>query len=224
MVAPGCLSLLMIVGLFLLPFFYANLMVAAMAKLGMSPAAAIWTITGVILGSLINIPVRKIERHQDVDYSRLHMFGLQRLVPSAGRANPYTIIAINVGGFVIPMLVSLYQIARITQKGPGMTISLVVVSAINILVCYRLARPTPGVGITMPPLIPPLIAATGALILAPEFAPPLAFAAGVLGPVIGADLMHMKDVERLSTGIASIGGAGTFDGIVLSGIIAAFLA
>jgi uncharacterized membrane protein len=224
MVAPGCLSLLMIVGLFLLPFFYANLMIAAMAKLGLSPAAALWTIGGVILGSLINIPIRKIERPKHVDYSTLHMFGLHRLVPSAGRSNPYTIIAINVGGFLIPTMVTFYQIARIAQRGPWITISLLVVSTVNIVVCYRLARPTPGVGITMPPLIPPLIAATGALILAPDFAPPLAFSAGVLGPVIGADLMHMKDINQLSTGIASIGGAGTFDGIVLSGIIAAFLA
>jgi len=36
--------------------------------------------------------------------------------------------------------------------------------------------------------------------------------------------MHLKDVETSELGIASIGGAGTFDGIILSGIIAAYLA
>jgi uncharacterized membrane protein len=46
----------------------------------------------------------------------------------------------------------------------------------------------------------------------------------VLGPLIGADLLHIRDVEALETGIDSIGGAGTFDGIVLSGIVAAYLA
>jgi uncharacterized membrane protein len=46
----------------------------------------------------------------------------------------------------------------------------------------------------------------------------------VLGPLIGADLLHLRDIEELETGIASIGGAGTFDGIVLSGIVAAYLA
>jgi len=47
---------------------------------------------------------------------------------------------------------------------------------------------------------------------------------GVLGPLIGADLLHLRNIEALETGIASIGGAGTFDGIFLSSIIAAYLA
>ena len=53
---------------------------------------------------------------------------------------------------------------------------------------------------------------------------PVAFVAGVLGPVQGADLLHLKDIKRVSAGMLSIGGAGTFDGIVLSGIVAALLA
>lgn len=44
------------------------------------------------------------------------------------------------------------------------------------------------------------------------------------GPLIGADLLHLRDIEKIATGVASIGGAGTFDGIVLSGIVAAYLA
>jgi uncharacterized membrane protein len=47
---------------------------------------------------------------------------------------------------------------------------------------------------------------------------------GVLGPLIGADLLHLRDIEALETGIACIGGTGTFDGIVLSGFVAAYLA
>jgi len=70
----------------------------------------------------------------------------------------------------------------------------------------------------------PLVAALSALFLVPGQAPPIAFVAGVLGPLIGADLLHLRDIEKIATGIASIGGAGTFDGIVLSGIVAAYLA
>ncbi len=69
----------------------------------------------------------------------------------------------------------------------------------------------------------PIIAAILALLLAPDAAPPVAFLIGVMGPLIGADLLHLKDIEAAETGVASIGGAGTFDGIVLSGIIAAYL-
>jgi uncharacterized membrane protein len=86
-----------------------------------------------------------------------------------------------------------------------------------------IARPTPGVGIVVPGLVPALVAALSALILAPEQAPPVAFIAGVLGPLVGADLLHLQDVSKLGSGVISIGGAGTFDGIVLSGVVAAYL-
>lgn len=52
----------------------------------------------------------------------------------------------------------------------------------------------------------------------------MAFVIGVAGPLIGADLMHLKDIEARSAGTLSIGGAGTFDGIVLSGVVTAYLA
>jgi uncharacterized membrane protein len=61
------------------------------------------------------------------------------------------------------------------------------------------------------------------LLLAPDWAPPIAFSAGVLGPLIGADLLHLDDIAEIGTGMASIGGAGTFDGIVLSGLVATLL-
>lgn len=62
-----------------------------------------------------------------------------------------------------------------------------------------------------------------ALSLAPDSTAPVAFIAGVIGPLIGADLLHLKDVGKLGAGMVSIGGAGTFDGIVLSAIFAAYL-
>jgi len=62
-----------------------------------------------------------------------------------------------------------------------------------------------------------------ALLLAPTFATPVAFVAGVTGPLVGADLLHLRDIERMATGMVSIGGAGTFDGILLTGILALYL-
>jgi uncharacterized membrane protein len=84
-----------------------------------------------------------------------------------------------------------------------------------------------GIGIVMPGVVSPIIAAGTALLLAPDAAAPVAFAIGVIGvigPLVGADLMHLKDIEANEIGVVSIGGAGTFDGIVLSGIVAAYLA
>jgi uncharacterized membrane protein len=41
--------------------------------------------------------------------------------------------------------------------------------------------------------------------------------------LIGADLMHLGAVEGLGAAVASIGGAGTFDGVFLAGIAAVLL-
>jgi uncharacterized membrane protein len=94
----------------------------------------------------------------------------------------------------------------------------------NIFVCFRLAWPIPNVGVALPSLIPALVSALLALLLAPDQAPPVAFIAGVAGPLIGADLLHLRNIQDIPSGMLSIGGAGTFDGIVLSGIVAAHLA
>ncbi len=76
----------------------------------------------------------------------------------------------------------------------------------------------------MPGFVSLIAAAALALVLAPEAAAPVAFVIGVVGPLVGADLLHLTEIEAAEIGIVSIGGAGTFDGIILSGILAAYLA
>jgi uncharacterized membrane protein len=221
---PGCLALFALVALIVLPFFYAEVMVSAMAKLAMPPNLAFLAVFGVILGSVVNIPIRKIERAEEFRVDQFHMYGIDRLFPGRIRHARFTVIAVNLGGCLIPLSIAIFEIIRIAQTGATPLTIFVLVAAADILACYLFARPVQGVGIVMPTLLSPLIAAAGALLLAPDFAPPVAFAAGVLGPLVGADLLHLRDIGRLDTGIASIGGAGTFDGIVLSAVIATFLA
>lgn len=52
----------------------------------------------------------------------------------------------------------------------------------------------------------------------------LAYVWGVLGTLIGADLTNLGAVQEIIAPIASIGGAGTFDGVFLSSTIAVLLA
>ena len=87
-----------------------------------------------------------------------------------------------------------------------------------------IARPVKGVGIATPALVAPIVAAVIALILAPAQAQAIAYTAGVLGTLIGADLLNLGKIPKLGAPVASIGGAGTFDGVFLSGIIAVILA
>jgi uncharacterized membrane protein len=87
-----------------------------------------------------------------------------------------------------------------------------------------LATPVEGVGIAVPVFVPPIVTAIVAVLLARHHAAPLAYISGSLGTLIGADLLNLGAVQGLGAPVASIGGAGTFDGIFLTGILAVLLA
>jgi uncharacterized membrane protein len=75
----------------------------------------------------------------------------------------------------------------------------------------------------MPVFVAPLAAVAVALLINPEQRAPLAYIAGTLGVLVGADLLRLPDIHRLGAPFASIGGAGNFDGIFLTGIMAVLL-
>jgi uncharacterized membrane protein len=222
---PGCLPLLLFLLLLaLLPFLFGELFSTALMKLHLTPGTALLVILGILIGSGINIPVKRVARTEEVVEDPLAIFGFSGWWPQLRRVRRETIIAVNVGGCLIPVALAIYETVQLMTAGWQPLSGLLLAIFVNAMVCYRMAQPIKGIGIAMPALLPPLIAAVSALLFVPDQAPPVAFVAGVLGPLIGADLLHLRDISKIATGIASIGGAGTFDGIVLSGIVAAYLA
>ena len=216
--------LLFLVLLAMLPLVFGQLFTAALIKLKLEPTIALLVVIGIFMGSPINIPVRRITRTESVSADPLAVFGLAGWWPMFQRVRRDTVIAVNVGGCLIPVALALYETGHLMAAGWQPVAGLSVAIFINTLVCYWMAKPIEGIGIAIPGLFPAVVASLSALLLVPDQAPPVAYVAGVLGPLIGADLLHLRDIEKITTGIASIGGAGTFDGIVLSGIVAAYLA
>jgi uncharacterized membrane protein len=91
------------------------------------------------------------------------------------------------------------------------------------------ARPVPGLGIAVPALLPGVFATLVAVALYAMTGHPvavagLAYTGGTLGTLLGADLVNLPKVRRLGAPVVSIGGAGTFDGVFITGIIAVVLA
>jgi uncharacterized membrane protein len=208
----------------LLPLLFAELMAQSLAKLHLSATSALLLVIAVVLGSFVNIPIKRIPHAETRAVHPLAVFGLNNLWPELRRVRAETVVAVNVGGCVIPVALAVYETAYVLARDPRHLAAVGVACLINIAVCHFLARPVAGVGIALPSLVPALVAASLALLLAPEEAPPVAFIAGIAGPLVGADLLHLRDLEKIASGVVSIGGAGTFDGIVLSGIIAVYLA
>jgi uncharacterized membrane protein len=76
----------------------------------------------------------------------------------------------------------------------------------------------------MPTFVAPVTAAVAATFLAPAAAPAVAYVGGTLGTLLGADVLNLGRIRGIGAPIASIGGAGTFDGIFLTGVLAVLLA
>jgi uncharacterized membrane protein len=141
-------------------------------------------------------------------------------IPQVEYGETITTVAVNVGGALIPTAVSIYLLSRASSS----TVILSLVGVLTVaLVTHAVARPVKGVGIATPAFIPPIAAAVAAFILLPTQPKTIAYVAGTLGTLIGADLLNLRKIPKLGAPVASIGGAGTFDGVFLSGIIAVLL-
>jgi uncharacterized membrane protein len=204
---------------FLFVFIHVGIITVAAGKLGLTGDQVLLFLLGSLLGSHVNIPIKKIEHDYELYPERVvTFFGIRYVIPQVPEKR-VTIIAVNVGGCLIPVLVSLYLMLH-----HGLLWSPLLGTALVTFVCYRLARPIPGIGIGLPMFIPPLVAALVALLISPDHAPVVAYISGTMGTLIGADLLHLRDINKLKAPVASIGGAGTFDGIFLTGVIAVLLA
>lgn len=187
-------------------------------RLGVSPLNAVLLLLASLLGAYVNIPIWRLPGETRIVGERYDIFGFQYVVPTEVDW-PGTIIAINVGGAIIPIGLSIYLLAKNNIFLPALIATLVVS-----LVCYEVAEPVPGMGIAIPIFIPPLVACAAACIVAWSQAAPVAYVSGSLGTLIGADLMNFPAISELGTPVASIGGAGVFDGIFVTGIGAVVLA
>ncbi|MGX2039006.1 DUF1614 domain-containing protein [Methylocaldum sp. MU1018] len=185
-------------------------------KLGLNPESALTLLITSLLGSAINLPLFTLRVSAPPPVERIG-YGLLRRpsVPFTGR----TQVAVNVGGCLVPVLFSLYLIKNYDIP----PLHIVAATAFVACVSYVMSRPIPGLGIGMPILVAPLSAALAAIFLGEEYRAPLAYISGSLGVLIGADLLRLKDIRRMAAPIASIGGAGTFDGIFMTGLVAVLL-
>ncbi len=213
--APGFFAIL--IGLFFIVLVLRSLRYA-FESLGVGSRTALFLLIATLVGSIFNIPIAELPPEQMMSNQTINYFGMQYQVPAVSQWQG-TVIAVNVGGAVIPTLMSLYLL--VTRE---LWAKAAVATAIVAVVIHWLADPVPGLGIAVPVFVPVLITAAVAMLLSRADAPPLAYIAGSLGTLIGADLTNLDKVRGLGAPVASIGGAGTFDGIFLTGILAVLLA
>jgi uncharacterized membrane protein len=213
-------SFFILVGLFLFVFVLLplRLMKYAYEQIGVSPTGAVLLLLGSLIGSTINIPIAVISQSSAIVSQTVDFFGMRYQVPAATDWGG-TVLAVNVGGAIIPAIMSLYLLFRWQLWLEGVVATVAVAA-----VCYWFSSPIPGVGIAIPVFVPAIATTIVALMLSRKHAAPLAYIAGSFGTLIGADLLNLNKLADLKAPILSIGGAGTFDGIFVTGIVAVLIA
>ena len=211
-------SVLVFIFLVLVALIEVGILRYAFMRIGIGARAAMLFLLATLIGSYINIPITELPARDVLAGQSLSYFGTRYTVPMIVQW-PGTIVAINVGGALIPFFLSIYLLAKHKIWGRG----LIAIASVAV-VCHLLAYPVQGVGIAVPMFTPPIAAAIIAILISRDYAAPLAYIGGSLGTMVGADLLNLNKLQGLGAPVASIGGAGTFDGIFLTGILAVLLA
>lgn len=205
--------LLFVLAGLLIAFLFFDVLSLSLTKLGLSPWAALLVFIASIAGSVINIPVWRSQVTQPGQRFQIHHIFFYQPPSIADQ-----VIAINVGGAVIPVLLNLWLLPR------APFLRTVIATVAVAVVAHLAATPVPGRGIEMPIWIAPLAAALIALVLTfGRRAAPVAYISGTIGTLIGADLTNLGTLQSFGPGVLSIGGAGVFDGVFLVGIVAALI-
>jgi uncharacterized membrane protein len=181
---PFVLGLLVVLGL-LIALIEIGIIGYAYQKVGVHRRYVFAILLLSLLGSYVNIPVAELPAERVVSGQEVSFFGMRYVIPVVEEW-PGTIIAVNVGGAVIPTLLSLYLLVKTEMYGRAL-----VGVAIVTTIVHWLAHPIHGVGIAVPVFIPPVVAAATALLLSRQSAPALAYISGSLGTLIGADLLNL---------------------------------
>ena len=215
---PGFFSILLVLLAGLIILIQLRILRYAYMKLGVGPGAALFLLFGSLIGSYFNLPVAVLPGKPVMAGQIIEFYGMQYVVPQVV-SWPGTILAVNVGGAVIPTMMSTYLVIRYQ-----LWLKAAIATAVIAFVIHSMATPVAGIGIAVPVFAPVVTTAILAFILSREYAAPLAYIGGSMGTLIGADLLNLDKITNLGAPVASIGGAGTFDGIFLTGILAVLLA
>ena len=209
------LAMVLIAGVLLLAFFVQfGLISVAFDRFGLTEKSALLLAVISFLGSIINLPLLQVSGNSPL--------------PPATAAGQFpvadyhgtTLITVNVGGCLVPVAFCLYLLDHVSIDALRVLTVMTAVAAVS----YRFSYSIPGAGIAIPTLLPPVTAAVLAALIDQKHAAPTAYVAGTLGVLIGADLLRLSSVRLLRVPVVSIGGAGTFDGVFLAGLLAALLA
>src|SRR6516162_298384 len=104
-------SLLVVIFFVLVAWIEVRAFRLAYMQMGLGPHAAVLLLLASLGGSYLNIPVAQLPAEQVMSGQEVDFFGVRYVIPLVVKW-PGTVIAVNVGGAVIPTLLSFYLYIR----------------------------------------------------------------------------------------------------------------
>jgi uncharacterized membrane protein len=190
--------------------------------LGLSVLEAMALYVALLVAGFVNLPVFEFKSRRDSEQK--HVSYLGKKYPLPVWHGHKTVVSINIGGSVLALLASAY----LAQTLPLTTTLLSI--AIVALGIFLLSKPSRSAGFYVPALVPPLLSLLVALACLHLYGGELydcarlTFIAGTAGTLVGTTLLNAPRLEKLGTGMISVGGLGTFDGIILTGLLSTIMA
>ena len=230
-------ALLFLVALFFLFIFLPVSMVAeAFSKLGLTPAQGVLMLIAILIGRFVNLPVFTSERLIVVPSPRTMRYTMdsdgRHMEIEQDTANELKkqVFAINLGGCILPLLLSLTFLVSLHLSGRADGVYTWIGFAMVMVAggCYVMAKADPFTGLRVPLIMPALMTFVSVYFFVPEpFRPVAAYVAGTMGTILGGNLIPLltpRIRNAVGTPLVSIGGAGTFGGVFVAGILAVLLA
>ena len=211
-------------------YLFLRLSETAFEQVGFDHWHASLAVFGSVVGSLFDIPLHAgpISSYPGWFVSLVSATGLDFTTAF----HPFY-LTVNLGGCLIPLAVSLDLLRRGRASVSKAVLGIAIVTGIT----YYFAMPVANEGIVLPFWLSPALAAVCGLVLGRGYdkAPALAYISGSMGTLLGADILNLitpgvlpalspLGYHAVRPLVMSIGGAGVFDGIFLTGVLAVLFA
>ncbi|HUH99682.1 MAG TPA: DUF1614 domain-containing protein [Nitrososphaerales archaeon] len=208
--------------LIIVAFVFFFVTEVAFEKTGFTRFQFLLILAVALLGSYVDIPVWRIKNTRPTVVVReVRAFWITYRIPQYAMTQVTTTVALNVGGAIVPIVVS----GILLNAHHSIWQGVLVATLLTTIAVHAVAKYEAGVGIVAPTLLPPIAAVLFSLpFVAMSNLAITAYIAGTLGTLMGADLSNLGKISEGGTHVASIGGAGKFDGIFLTGIVAVLIA
>jgi len=138
----------------------------AYRRLGIGEGALLTLLWLSLFGGLVNVPLVRLAGRARPGIDEIVIFGVRYRLPTLRRDTP-TVLAVNVGGALIPTGLSAYLVIKDDIWWQALIGVLVVASVV-----HAAARPVADVGIVVPGLVSPVLAAGSARSSLPPPPPP----------------------------------------------------